>query len=463
MKLRVVLFILIFGILIGLGFWIYTLQEKLLSDSAKPSATTVAAVVEEKGDAKAVEPATTVAAEVAEPNEPDKAVEPNEVDKVEDVNEAGEPNEPNEPNDLADPLEALNLKDVEMKDIVQKLAEWTGKVVIPSDDAMKQKITIYSPEEVPRSQALSLIYAALRMKGVVAEQGDDRIFLKPISEAKLGAVPTIGVNEPLARIEDKSQIVEKYFLLKNYSPARLVEIISPLTAEYGHVTAVENTGSVAVIDTVENLLRIKRIIEQLDVPESEQTVEEIFEVEHGDPGEIVQMLNLIIGKDKSRRADAQKAQPGKDQKVKPATSVVIEPSESLVKLIPVPKHNWIIARASGDDMKKIAEWIEKLDVKDISEPEQSIVQVRYVDVREVVNIVKKTIQDVPGTELKASIVVEALPQSRQIVIFGSEENRKMVENLIAEIDLPTTDIFEQKTFVLKHADSDQIKKNIEEL
>ncbi|RKY06145.1 MAG: hypothetical protein DRP65_12135, partial [Planctomycetota bacterium] len=56
-----------------------------------------------------------------------------------------------------------------------------------------------------------------------------------------------------------------------------------------------------------------------------------------------------------------------------------------------------------------------------------------------------------------------LPQSKQIVIFGSEENRKMVEKLIAEIDLPTLDIFKEKTFNLKHADPDQIKLNIEGL
>ena len=195
--------------------------------------------------------------------------------------------DPNQTAEGDDNLEAVNLNNVEMKNVIQTLGDWTGKPIIPtSDEVMKQKITIYSSEKIPRSKALSLIYAALHARGVIAERSDDRIFLKPIAQAKLGSVPTLGVDDPLARIEDKSQVVEKFFKLRNYSPTRLAEIITPLTAEYGHVTAIENTGNITVIDTVESLMRIEQIISQLDVPESEQTVEEVFKLKNADPGEM---------------------------------------------------------------------------------------------------------------------------------------------------------------------------------
>ncbi|MHC4143675.1 MAG: hypothetical protein ACYSUD_02740, partial [Planctomycetota bacterium] len=99
-----------------------------------------------------------------------------------------------------EPMEAVNLKNVEMKSIIEKLAKWTGKVIIPTDEAMKQKVTIYAPDKLPRSEALSMIYAALRMKGYAAEFADSVIFLKPMSEAKLGEVPTIASDYPLDRI-----------------------------------------------------------------------------------------------------------------------------------------------------------------------------------------------------------------------------------------------------------------------
>jgi len=380
------------------------------------------------------------------------------------ADDSSDPNQHAEDEDL---LEAVNLNDVEMKKIIQTLGDWTGKAVIPaSDEVMKQKITIYSSEKIPRDKALSLIYSALRARGVIAELTDDRIFLKPISEAKLGAVPTLGVDEPLARIENKSQVVEKFFKLKNYSPTRLAEIITPLTAEYGHVTAIESTGNVAVIDTVSSLMRIEQIIKQLDVPESEQMVEKFFELKNADPGEVVQVLKLILtggqsGSRRGRRPSPQPAKPGEG--TKPATSVVIETEQISATLIPMPKQGWIIARASAEDMNTITEWIKRLDIEEAVKPEQTVVAVTYVNASEVARAVNRTIGEMPGTDLKANVVVEALPQSKQIVIFGSEENRKMVERLIAEIDLPTLDIFKERTFKLKHADPDQIKQNIEGL
>ena len=44
--------------------------------------------------------------------------------------------------DPNDPLVAINLNNIEMKNILTKLAAWTGKVIIPTDEAMKVKITI---------------------------------------------------------------------------------------------------------------------------------------------------------------------------------------------------------------------------------------------------------------------------------------------------------------------------------
>src|SRR4030042_1963665 len=108
---------------------------------------------------------------------------------------ASEPNKPAEPNG---PMEFVNLKSVEMKSIIEKLAEWTGKVIIPTDEALKQKVTIYAPDKLPRSDALRVIYSALRLKGYIVEEGDGTIFLKPITDAKLARVPTIPANETLA-------------------------------------------------------------------------------------------------------------------------------------------------------------------------------------------------------------------------------------------------------------------------
>lgn len=428
---------------------------------APPESSAEKPEAEKKSDESQEPPKEEGAKEGTEEGVKEKAVQDSN-SLPEEKTAAKDPNAPPE-----EKLEKINLNDVEMKQIVKTIAEWTGKPVIPYDDAvMKQKITIYATQELPRMQALSLIYAALRAKGYAPEEAQGAIYLKPLSKAKYGVVPTLGVDEPLAKIIDKSQIVEKFFKIQNYSPSRLQEIVTPLTADYGHVTADDSTGTLAVIDTVENLQRVEQIIKQFDVAEYGQFTTEVFKLKNGDPSEIVQLIELIISNEVSGRSGRGGRGEGggsRSEGGSKASSVLLTSTKIPLLLIPEQRRKWIIAKGAPEDIKEVAKWVQELDKKDEISSEQSVVQIKYVDVMEVANAVGKTLAEMPGSQLKANIVVQPLRQARQIVVFGSEENRKIVESLIAEIDLPTSGIFDEKTFELQYADPDQIKENIDEL
>ncbi len=382
-------------------------------------------------------------------------------------NEGGEPNEAPD-----DGMEAVNLKDVEMKKIIDKIAEWTGKTVIPHEEAMQQKITIYAPGELPREKALATIYSALRMKGFVVEEIDDMIFLKPIADAKLGMVATIGPDEALALVENRDRVVRKFFRLESYPPAQMGEIVQPLVGDYGHVSVDESTGMLLVIDTVGNLMSIERIIRQFDVPEAGRAVEQFFEIENGDPAEIVQMLRMLLGEaptagrrgggyNRNVYSNRRPSSRGGAQS-NAATSVVIGAGDVPIVLIPVPKAKWIIARGSAEDIRQIGDWIEKLDRAEPVASEYETISIAYADPREVAMRIEDALQEMPGTQLTPSILVRPLEQSKQIMIFGRADLRDMVKQLITEIDVPAG-TFETKKFNLEYADPEQIKENIDSL
>jgi len=683
---------LIMSIVVGIAavliIWRVGIYPPVPEQTEKPAETKVVTEAEKPPDVQ----------KPGDANEPEVASDVNEPGELTDVNkprivttagESGRPDdvggqirpavitEPGEFIEPNEPMEIVNLKNVEMKTIIEKLAKWTGKVIIPTDESMKQKITIYAPEKLPRSKALQKIYSALRMKGYIAEQTDGTIFLKPITEAKLGEVPTISedyplamvenkdqvvqkffklenyspqqmgqiiqpligdygyvgadestgsllvidtvkslmridliikqfdvveveeiiteifeirhgnpteivellqtllgdgssssvrgpvspgrgrgplsmqrtgssssrgrssggtatsvtvgtsrtpviliaeptynwiivkataqdikkisewiekldravptlfVDQPLSRIENKNQIVQKFFKLENYSPSQMSQIVGPLLGETGYVSADETTGNLVVMDTVETLMRIEMIITQFDVPEAEQTVTEIFEVHNGDPSEIVQLLRMLIsgetgtssrslgrssgyGRSSYGRSSYSSSRGyssgyrGGGSRTGSSTSVLIGPSEEPIVLIPEPKRKWIIARASAEDMKRISEWIDKLDREEQVKSEYERISITYADVSEVADRLNEALQQMPGSELLASVLVQPLPQSRQIVIFGRTDMREMVKSIIAEIDIPSG-LFQTEHFRLRYADPDQIKEKIEEL
>jgi general secretion pathway protein D len=444
-----------------------------------PASSLVGGEPKAAAEGRQVEPSAPPEANTpAEPNEP-KGAEPNQPAAQETKAEpnapspAGKAPEPAAVGDPNDPLEAVNLKDVEMKNIIEKIAQWTGKTVIPHDDAMKLKITIYAPNKQPRSKALVKIYNALRLKGIVVEEAGDTIFLKPIAQAKLGTVPTVQADEPLAAFENKDQIVQKFFKLTTYSPASLAGIVQPLVGEYGFVSADESTRSLLVIDTVANLMRIEQIIREFDVPEAEQTVSRVFEIKHGDPAEMVQILRILLGVTELRSGGSgygrprDRGGPQRPQNNRPqpggsgtAVSFVIGRTQGPVILIPETRRKWIIARASPEDIKQIEEWIKKLDVAGPVESEYEVVPLTYANADDVSRSVEESLREMPGMELMPSVVVQ--PAQGQILVFGRPDLRDMVKRLIAEMDMPMGK-FETKDFELQHADSQQIKTNIENL
>jgi len=231
-------------------------------------------------------------------------------------------------------------------------------------------------------------------------------------------------------------------------------------------------------------MRIETIIKEFDVPEAEQTVTDIFEIRYGDPSEIVQLLRMLISGEAgtSTRSLSRSGSYGGysgyssrssyssgyssgyrgSSRSGSSTSVMIGPSQVPVVLIPEPKRKWIIARASAEDMKLIGEWIDKLDQKEPIEKEYETVSIGYADVSEVASRLNEALQQMPGTELQASVLVQPLVRARQIIIFGRPDMREMVKKLIAEVDIPAGE-FKTQVFKLKYADPDQIKENIEGL
>ena len=421
---------------------------------------------------------TQVAAEPNKPSEVQKPPDANEAVVASDVKEPEKVADFNEPGVLAaaepnDPMESVNLKNVEMKNIIQKLADWTGKTIIPAEGSEKVKITIYAPKKLPRSEALKKIYSALSMRGYVAQETDGTIYLITTDASKVGGeVPTITDDYPLAMIENKDRVVQKFFQLENYSPSQMGQIILPLIGEYGYISADEGTGTLLVIDTVKSLMRIGLIIKQYDVVEAEEIETEIFQIQHGNPLEIVQLLEKLLGSGASSsrniRVPGRGSRPprpsssGSSSSSKTATSVSVGTSRTPAVLIAEPTYNWIIAKATAEDLKQISEWIDKLDrsvptllvdypLARIENKNQIVQKFFKLD-----NYSSTQMAQVVNPLLGDSGYVSADENTRTLFVIDTVENLMRIEGIIAQFDVPEAEMAMTDIFEVRHGDPSEI-------
>ncbi len=375
-------------------------------------------------------------------------------------------------------FEALNLKDVEMRFIVEKIAEWTGKVVIPTDEVMKQKLTIYSSETLSRSEALEHIYAALRLKGFVAEHSDKTIYLRPIGDARIGVVPTIAAEQSLASIENKEQIVQKFFRLANSSPSQMVQIVQPLIGEYGHISADDSASSLLVIDTVASLMRIETVISQFDVAESRQVQTEIFEIRHREPEEIVQVLQILLARNigpagsgsvyvSRPLAGGTAARPrqraaGGQAGAGAATSIISGAGRAPILLVPESKFHWIIAKASPEDMNDVTRWIERLDrsvptvtaaesldtIENQNQVVQRFIKLHHYDLVRMAEVVQ------PLMTATGHVTIEE--STRTLMLIDTVESLRRLESVIAQFDVTQPQDIVTRIFELRYREPAEI-------
>ncbi len=165
---------------------------------------------------------------------------------------------------------SLNFQDIEVRAVLQLLADFTGLNLVASD-TVRGNITLRL-KNVPWDQALDII---LKTKGLSMRQTGNVIMVAPTQE--------IAAQEKL-ELESKMQIEElaplrSEFIQVNYAKAASLaglldsENNSMLTPDRGSVSVDARTNTLLVQDTAARLEEIRRLVNRLDVPVRQVMIE----------------------------------------------------------------------------------------------------------------------------------------------------------------------------------------------
>lgn len=160
----------------------------------------------------------------------------------------------------------INIKNADIQEFVAQVAAITGKTFV-IDPRLKGNVTVISNTSMDEEAVYALFLSVLRVHNFTATPSGDVIRIQQNATGK----QTPGVSGELGEVPPE-ELVTRVVSAQNVESAELVKILRPLIPQYGHIAAVAVPNVVIISDHADNILRLMRMIEQIDVADEEEIV-----------------------------------------------------------------------------------------------------------------------------------------------------------------------------------------------
>lgn len=157
---------------------------------------------------------------------------------------------------------SLNFQDIEVRAVLQVLADFAGVNLVVSDE-VQGNITLRL-QEVPWDQALETV---LRSKGLGKRLEGNVLLVAPLAELENSGRPVYGVREQALLQVNYAQAADVASLLQS-----LLDV-SPDEEPWGAISVDERTNTLVTSQHPQRLVTLRRLVRQLDVPVRQVLIE----------------------------------------------------------------------------------------------------------------------------------------------------------------------------------------------
>src|SRR3990167_113164 len=183
----------------------------------------------------------------------------------------------------------LNFVQAEIEAVARTMASISGRNVVV-DPRVKGTISLSTDRPVSPAAALNQFSAALRLLGFALVDTGGLYKIVPEADAKLQGNP---VNAgPVSSLASSNQIVTQIFRLNHEAANNLVPVLRPLIGPNNTINVNPGNNSLIITDYADNLRRIGRIINALDV--SGATDVEIIPLRHAIAADLAPLVQRLI-------------------------------------------------------------------------------------------------------------------------------------------------------------------------
>jgi general secretion pathway protein D len=179
-----------------------------------------------------------------------------------------------------------NYKDADLSQIIQAVAEVTGKNFI-IDPRVNAKVNMLSATPMSPAAFYEAFLSVLQVYGYVAVPAGKVIKIIPNTDAR--QVPANDLPDNVSATSD--EIVTQVIALKNVSAAQLVPMLRPLMPQYAQLAPYASGNLLIISDRASNVNRMMRIIQRID--ESGDEPVEVIALHNASAADVVRIVNSL--------------------------------------------------------------------------------------------------------------------------------------------------------------------------
>jgi len=320
----------------------------------------------------------------------------------------------------------INVRDADIREFISQVSMITGLTFV-IDPRVKGKVTVISSESLDTEAIHELFLSVLRVHGYAAVPAGNIVKIVQQTLAKQSSA-VFGEDTPLGPSE---RMVTRVIHARNVSVDQLFKVLRPIIPPYSHMAAIPNINALIISDHLNNIQRLSKIIAEIDIAD-EYTIE-VVQPRHALAGTIFNQIEGLFSGTVS--TGKQSASNAKDQGL---------------RLIVDDQNNSLIMRGKVSQLRKLREWIEKLDKPPTTVGDTRVLHLAHADAEQTAKIITGLIGDTQkqrNQDRNLAPSIQADTSLNALVVKAPPEIMTEITALIDALDVRRTQVLIEAAIV----------------
>ena len=306
----------------------------------------------------------------------------------------------------------INVRNADINEFVSQIAEITDRTFVV-DPRLKGQVTVVSNTPMDAEGVYALFLSVLRVHNFTASPSGEIIRIQTTATGKQGPGP----KGELTRIAPE-ELVTQVIAAQNVDSAELVKILRPLIPQYGHIAAVAQPNVVIISDHANNIVRLSRMIEQIDVADENEIL--MVPLREAWVGTVVALLEKLAPEQIGQGATGPQR----------------------IHLIANERNNSLIVRGKPRPAAEILKLVEKLDQPATSAGDAKVFYLKHADATKVAELLSAIVNRTGSSEESGvrDTVIQADETLNAIVVRADPGPMSELKSLLEQLDVRRTQV-----------------------